>query len=72
MNKYTTLLAALTILGTSSVFADGISLKASRGYTSNLEVKCTGVKLGSANVLGSKVVTITAKDAISSYLKDAP
>lgn len=72
MNKYTTLLAALAVLGTSSVFADGIALKTSRGYTSNLEVKCSGVKLGSANVLGSKAVTITAKDAISSYLKGAP
>ena len=72
MNKYSTLLAALAILGTSAVYADGISLSSSRGFSSNLEVKCSGVKLGKANVLGSKAITIKAKDANPSYLKDAP
>ena len=72
MNKYSTLLAALAILGSSAVYADGISLKESRGFSSNLEVKCSGIKLGKANVLGAKAVTISAKDANPSYLKDAP
>ena len=72
MNKYSTLLAALAIMGSSAVYADGISMTETRGFSSNLEVKCTGVKLGSANVLGSKAITVQAKDASLSYLKDAP
>lgn len=72
MNKYSTLLAALAILGSTAVYADGISVAGSRGFTSNLEVKCSGVKLDSTKVLGSKAISITAKDAKASYLKDAP
>jgi hypothetical protein len=72
LNKYTTFLAALAVLGSSAAYADGISLKESRGFSSNLEVKCNGVNLGTANVLGNKAITITAKDANPSYLKDAP
>ena len=72
MNKYSTLLAALAILGSSAAYADGISMSSSRGFDSSLEVKCSGVKLGVANILGEKAVTVTAKDANASYLKDAP
>ncbi len=72
MNKYTTMLAALAVMGTTTLYADGIALKESRGFSSSFEVKCSGVKLGSADVLGSKAVTISAKDAVASYLKDAP
>ena len=72
MNKYTTFLAALAIMGSSAAYADGISVKASRGYSSDFEVKCSGVTLGSTKVLGSKAVTVNAKDANLSYLKEAP
>lgn len=72
MNKYTTFLAALAIMGSTAAYADGISMSNSRGSTSDLEVKCSGVKIGTANVLGSKAVTITAKDSSLSYLKEAP
>ena len=73
LNKYSTFLAALAILGSSAAYADGISLiNASRGFNSNLEVKCSGIELESTKVLGSKAVTVTAKDANPSYLKNAP
>ncbi len=72
MNKYTTFLAALAIMGSSATYADGISMKASRGFSSDFEVKCSGVSLGSTEVLGSKAVTVRAKDASLSYLKEAP
>lgn len=72
MNKYSTFLAALALLGTSAAYADGIALKNTRGFASNLEVTCSGVKLGAKTVLGNKAVTVTAKDASLSYLKDAP
>ncbi len=72
MNKYTTFLAALAVLGTSAAYADGIALVNSRGFNTNLEVTCSGVKLGEVKVNGSKAITVSAKDANPSYLKNAP
>jgi hypothetical protein len=60
------------LLSASTVFAAGISVGNSRGYTTTLEIDCPEINLGETKVLGSKAVTVTAQEAGLSFDKDAP
>ena len=72
MKRSSIILATLALLGVTAVYADGIALRESRGYSTDFEVTCSGVKLGAKTVLGSKAVTVSAKGAYPSFLKEAP
>lgn len=72
MRHYTSLLVLCCLLTASTVFAAGISVSNSRGYSTTLEMDCSKINLGETKILGSKAVTVTAPDASLSYAKDAP
>ncbi|MDN5278260.1 MAG: hypothetical protein PWR01_2225 [Clostridiales bacterium] len=72
MRRYTSLFVLFCLLSTSTIFAAGISVSSSRGFTTTLEMDCPKVDLGETTVLGAKAVTVTAPDASLSYDKDAP
>jgi hypothetical protein len=59
-------------LSASTVFAAGISVGSTRGYTTTLNVDCPEIVLGETKVLGNKAVTVTAQEASLSFDKDAP
>lgn len=72
MRRYTSLFVLFCLLSSSTVFAAGISVSDSRGYTTTLEVDCSKVDLGSTKILGAKAITVTAPDAGLSFDKAAP
>lgn len=72
MRRYTSLFVLFCLLSSSTVFGAGISVSATRGYTTTLEMDCPDVNLGETQVLGAKAITVTAPDASLSYEKDAP
>ncbi|GAB4268029.1 MAG: hypothetical protein Kow0029_03040 [Candidatus Rifleibacteriota bacterium] len=72
MRRYTSLFVLVCLLSSSAIFAAGISVSSSRGFTTTLEVDCPKVDLGETQVLGAKAITLTCPEANLSYEKDAP
>lgn len=72
MKRFTTLFVALCMLSSGSAFAAGISVKASRGYSTTIVIDCPQINVADTQVLGAKAVVVTAPEASLSSDKDAP
>lgn len=72
MKRITPLFVALCLLSSGSAFAAGISVNASRGYSTTIVVDCPEVNVTETQVLGARAVEVTAPEASLSSDKDAP
>lgn len=72
MKRITPLFVALCLLSSGNAFAAGISVSASRGYSTTIVVDCPKVNVAETQVLGAKAVEVTAPEASLSSDKDAP
>lgn len=72
MKRFTTLFVALCLLSSGTAFAAGISVSATRGYSTTLTVDCPEINVEETQVLGAKAVLVTAPEASLSSDKDAP
>ncbi len=72
LKRFTILFVALCLLTSGNAYGAGVSVKASRGYSTTLEIDCPQINVAETQVLGAKAVEITAPEASLSSDKDAP
>lgn len=71
--SFTVILIAAFVCSVSGAYASsGITLKSSKGYTSQLEVNVSEVKLFKTEVLGKDATVVYTPEGILSFDKDAP
>lgn len=60
------------MLSSGALFAAGISVATTRGFSTTLNVECPEITLGEKEVLGNRAVTVTAPESSHMFERGAP